>query len=195
MIYKIKKFLRPVIYYVLPCVLLTLSVLYPGQLYNKFGEYAIYSLGIILFVKPIAAILKINLLWEIVSYRKELGLLVFWLFFFHAAGMSYLYGFYMPETWQYFTAPTYWGIVAGLGTTILAVTSNSYFIKLLKRNWKRLHYSAYFVYFAALMHISLIREEYFWNAVIFITFAILKIVEFNKLRKTKVVSGFPSARE
>ncbi|OGH59364.1 MAG: hypothetical protein A2725_00865 [Candidatus Magasanikbacteria bacterium RIFCSPHIGHO2_01_FULL_33_34] len=181
---KFRKITHLLIYYLTPVFLLILATQIKSlEFFKLLGQSALYLLGVILFVKPLAAIFKLKIFWKIVSYRRELGVLNFWLFFFHFAGMNYMYQFYKPEYWGSLGTPIYWGLVAGLGMTILTLTANNYAIKKLKKNWKKLHYSAYFVMFAAFVHVALTKQEVVKYALIFALFVILKVIEFRKIKK------------
>lgn len=179
--FSVKKILGIFSYYIAPLVLAVLSFIVPGnELFPLIGNYSLVLLGFTLFVKPLAAIFKINFLWTIVSLRRELGILVFWLFFFHAAGLIYMYNLYRPEIFMSLQAGSYFGITAGLGLIVLALTSNDYSIGLLKRNWKKLHYSVYAIFLFALLHRAFITGEFFLSISVFFVFTILKIIEFKK---------------
>lgn len=188
MSFNIKKSLGIFCYYIAPLALAGLSFFnVDDDLFPLLGNLSLMLLGITLFVKPLAAIFKINFLWTIVSWRRELGLLVFWLFFFHAAGLIYMFNLYKPEMWADFPIGLYFGLVAGLGLLLIAPTSNNYAIRLLKRNWKRLHYSVYVIFLFALLHRALIKGEYIFPLSIFFIFVILKVIEFRKLKKQSTV--------
>jgi len=181
---KFRKIFQILVYYVTPITLLVFSfITKDSHFFAELGNYSLYLLSAILFVKPIAAISKINFFWDIVSYRRELGILTFWLFLFHSAGLVYLYKFYEPSAWSNLSGSIYWGLVGGLGMTILAITANNYAVRLLRRNWKRLHYLAYFVLLTAFIHTALIRDEYVLFTVVFAIFFVLKVIEFSKLKK------------
>ena len=177
-----RKITHGFIYYLLPLSLAFLFYWRPNRFWFIWLGYStIYLLGVILFCQPLAVLLNIKWLWKIKSYRRELGILSFWTFFFHAAGFSYLYQLYRFEPWP---AALYWGAAAGLGMLILGVTSNTYAVRLLRRNWKRLHRIVYFVFAAALTHIALTRQRgYELYLIVFLIFFILKLLEWRKTKR------------
>ena len=182
---KYKKIFQRLVYYALPIGLLIFFFMFRKDVVFFFGlgNYAIYLLGAILFIKPLAVIFEVKFFWQIVSYRRELGILDFWLFFSHAAGMSYLYGFSDPTMWGKLPSFVYWGVAAGIGMFVVAGTSNDYAVKLLKRNWKRVQSLTYLVFLFALLHAGVRKDQLFLYLSIFFVFAVLKIIEFRKVRK------------
>lgn len=176
-----KKFTHLVIYYLIPLLLIYLSYISPAPtFFASLGRYTFYLLLIILFSKPLAVLTGGKFFWKIVSYRRELGVLSFWTFIFHAAGLTYSYQLYRFASWP---VAVYWGAAAGIGMLILGLTSNKYAVRLLRRNWKRLHRIVYFVFFAALIHIALTRQEYLLYPIIFLLYFGLKILEWTKIKK------------
>ncbi len=113
------------------------------QLLNYFGLWNLYFLILTLAATPLAKIFK----WRVVlSYRRMLGLY----FYFYLVMHFLVYGtFFLNWQWSlviteiikrpYITV----GFVALVLATLLAITSNQYSQRKLKKNWKRLHYLTY----------------------------------------------------
>jgi methionine sulfoxide reductase heme-binding subunit len=167
-----------VAYYLLPLVLLFGSVvLYSRGYFALLGNIAEYLLVFILFVKPLAVITKLKLLRRFVLYRRELGVAVFWFFLFHI-GSYFVLGMSLDS---FLNGKMFFGLVAGLGLLVLALTSNNFSVKLLKRNWKKLQYFVYFVLFGVLLHSNLMRGEgLFEFYLIFGLFVVLKGLEWGR---------------
>ena len=184
--YKFRKILQIIAYYILPITLLILAFgKTEREVFTKLGNTSLILLSLIVFIKPLAVIFKKKFLWNIVSLRRELGVANFWTFFFHFTGLYYVNSLtpraiFIPD---YFI---FWGAMAGIGMIILSVSANNFSTRLLKKNWKRLHYITYPVFLFALYHGSKAQDEivnFYVGASVFI---ILKIIEFTiKHKKSK----------
>jgi sulfoxide reductase heme-binding subunit YedZ len=151
---RFRKVVDPLVYYIFPMGLIVYSVFFPSsELFNILGGLSKKLLIFLLFIKPVAKILHSKLLMKVTGYRRQLGLITFWLFFVHTAGLIYLYNLWSVN--DYLTAKHLIGVIAGIGLIILAITSNDYSIKLLKNNWKKLQYLVYPVLFGVLYHTSI----------------------------------------
>lgn len=181
-----RKLTHATVYYIFPLVLILISVNDPGrELLGLFGNATLILLVVILFSKPLAVLFNLKILWKIVGYRRELGILTFWVFLFHGAGMIYLYNLYDPATWKWISAYIYWGLAGGIGIIILGITSNNIAVRLLKKNWKKIQYLSYFVLVMGLVHIALLKQEYTLQILIFVAFVILKISAWMKIKYKK----------
>ena len=183
-----RKVLQLIAYYLLPLTLLALAFLRTeAATFAQFGSLALLLLIFIVFIKPIAVIARQKLLWKFISLRRELGIANFWLFFFHFAGLYYIYNMTPSRLFDtsYFV---FWGALAGIGMVILAATANNFSTKLLKRNWKRLHYITYLIFLLALYHGSKAEKEIEKFYIVGSIFIVLKIIEYlihHKKRKNK----------
>ena len=182
--YKFRKILQIIAYYILPITLLILAFgKTEREVFTKLGNTSLILLSLIVFIKPLAVIFKKKFLWNIVSLRRELGVANFWTFFFHFTGLYYVNSLtpraiFNPD---YFI---FWGAMAGIGMIILSVSANNFSTRLLKKNWKRLHYLAYLIFLAAFYHASLAQDELMRFYIIASVFIILKIIE--KLLRKKL---------
>ena len=85
------------------------------------------------------------------KYRRQIGLIAFVLALAH--------GFLLirKRNLDFFDLQTYWIYIQGLATllifTLLAITSNNWSIRKLKRNWKKLHSLTYLAMFLLTWHI------------------------------------------
>ncbi|WP_019509574.1 ferric reductase-like transmembrane domain-containing protein [Pleurocapsa sp. PCC 7319] len=87
----------------------------------------------------------------LLKYRRQIGLLAFALAFFHG------YLLVLKRNFDFFDLQTYWIYIQGVATfivfTLLAITSNNWSIKKLKRNWKKLHSLTYLAMFLLTWHV------------------------------------------
>jgi sulfoxide reductase heme-binding subunit YedZ len=155
---RFRKYVKNGVYYVLPPMLFFFSIVHPERdFFNLIGTIAEYLLIFIMFVKPLSYIFSSKFFLKAVTYRKESGIASFWFFFFHAAGLIYILKIFNFSS--YLIPYMFWGSIAGIGMAILALTSNKFSLRLMKKNWKKLQYIAYPVFFATLAHISLFQYD------------------------------------
>ena len=130
--------------------------------YRNLGEFSWNILLLIVFLRPLSDIFpEFKILKRVLPLRKEAGILCGTLAIAHSIGFflnkeipleSWFIGAQYWDMSQHF----FWGILGVIIAALLTITSNTFSIKLLKRNWKKLHKFTYlFVIFVAL-HISLI---------------------------------------
>lgn len=87
----------------------------------------------------------------LLKHRRSIGILAFCLAFIH--------GFLLvrQRNFDFFDQKTYWIYIQGITTfvifTLLAITSNDWSVKKLKKNWKRLHSLTYLAMFLLTWHI------------------------------------------
>lgn len=189
-----KKNLSILCLYILPIILFLvfLYVYFFDLNYYKFskkfcGFASIILLSFILFVKPISKIFSSKIFFKISSFRKELGILMFYFFLVHMIGTMLHKNLFSSKFLENFkiTLPFFWGVLSGVIIIILGLTSNNFSVKKLnsfvKMGWKKLQYLVYFSYAFALIHIFLINKKIFY-LVLFFVFLILKILEFSKVK-------------
>lgn len=152
-----EKLISVLAYYAIPIVLLLQSSEYSDIVwYGKIAEVLLYAT---LFVKPVAMLVRWNVLLKILPYRRQMGVATFWFAFFHGANMLLAIGLQKPA-WYFDPGSLIpYGILALLGLSVMAVTSNDRAVRYLGRNWKRVHYLAYPVFFLVLLHVSIAQKE------------------------------------
>jgi sulfoxide reductase heme-binding subunit YedZ len=179
---KIRRIIQVVSYYVIPVVLLLLTLLIrDGDLFESFGSISLYLLIAVMFIKPVVKILNIKLFMKLLLYRREVGLLTFWFFLFHAYGLIVSQNIGLSSLLNTGSF-LFYGCVGGAMLVILAVTSNKISQKLLKKNWKRVQYLSYAALFFVLLHVSLVEGELWMFFLVGGLFIVLKIIEFKKIR-------------
>ena len=187
------RILELVCYYVLPIVL-TASLFAVSFESMKawgvlLGKGSLILFVAIMFIKPFSRFFpRVGIFMRIVAWRKELGIAVFYLAFFHTLAMFMSTGLLatMDEWFGDITDPAFMGSLSLLIMFVLYLTSNSFSIQKMRQNWKKLHYFAYPALLFALMHKFGVEEGTFVPAfVVFGIFVVLKIVEFLKVRKLR----------
>lgn len=134
----------------------------PGKALVLFsGDWALRFLLLALLVSPVKRWVGIS---EVLRYRRMLGLYAFFYATIHlVAVFTYLVGWSTQIFVEEFSERPYMalGIVAWLIMLPLAMTSNQLMIRLLKKNWARLHRLVYAAGILACAHfIWLVRSEY-----------------------------------
>ena len=94
------------------------------------------------------------------TYRRQIGLLAFALAFVHGWLLM------SKRNIDLYDSSTYWVYIQGVATfiifTFLALTSNNWSIKKLKKNWKKLHSLTYLCMFLLTWHI-LDKMNPYWS--------------------------------
>ena len=181
-----KRVMNVLCYYVLPILIISLSFIFTNfRYFNLTGRIAEVLLILILFVKPVAILTNRLFLRKFLAYRRQLGVLIFWLTLIHTIGFIYLFKMFKFSDFLGFKNHAFWGMLATIGMIVLGITSNKFSLLLLKQNWKKLQYLAYPVLFATLLHIGIVSNEMRLFYILTTTFTILKILEFIKRNKQK----------
>jgi len=140
-----------------------LGLLFP-QYSQTFGSAAEYLLLFILLISPLSKLFRMKLLYQVMGLRRELGIWFAYLAIVHSVG--YLSN---PDWFGVFIAPHLsepasifpryiFGIIALILTLPLLITSNALSLRLLRGNWKRVHFLAYPLFATMLLHIFLPRN-------------------------------------
>ncbi len=140
-----------------------LGLLFP-QYSKTFGSAAEYLLLFMLLVSPLSKLFRMKLLYQVMGLRRELGIWFAYLAIVHSVG-------YMsnPDWFGVFIAPHLsepaailpryiFGIIALVLTLPLLITSNALSLRLLRGNWKRVHFLVYPLFATMLLHIFLPRN-------------------------------------
>ncbi|QQS61328.1 MAG: ferric reductase-like transmembrane domain-containing protein [Candidatus Moraniibacteriota bacterium] len=180
---KIKKVLDILSYGVIPLGGLFLSIFFPSvDVFGTFGQIAQIGLLIILFMKPIAFIVPLQFLKRALTYRRQLGVAVFWFSLFHGIGFIYQYRLLNPSDFFGFTNHLLYAGIALLMMIVLGLTSNDVSIKFFQKNWKRIQYLAYPTLFLVLIHSSMWEGEMMKVYVLGGLFLILKYLQMKRFR-------------
>lgn len=162
----VKLVVQILVYYVTPPALLLLSIFVgDGHFFKEVGNWALNVLIGVMFIKPLYVLIPWKFLRYLGTYRREAGVLTFWLFLFHAIGLIYSRQLFDLSAYFVFDRYLFWGAVAGLMLVILGLTSNNISVRTLKGNWKRVQYLAYPAFVFTLIHAGLAHRggEELWS--------------------------------
>lgn len=94
---------------------------------------------------------KTGLPKSLLKYRREIGVIAFFLALGHGVLLV------SKRNFDFFDIQTYWIYIQGVVTfiifTLLAITSNDWSVKKLKKNWKKLHELTYLAMFLLVWHV------------------------------------------
>ena len=125
---------------------------------QRTGRLAILWLVLSLACTPLAAIFG----WkELVKRRRTIGLYAFLMAFLHVSIFLALdFGFSWGLIWAEILEKQFIlvGAISFSGITLLAATSFKYWQKTLKKNWKRLHKTVYFIAPLVVIHYTLAKK-------------------------------------
>jgi len=172
------------VYVVLPLALLALWFSPQAAFFaRQTGELAQQILLLLLFMKPAAVIFNIRILRRALIYRRQMGVAVVYLALFHFALLVNPARLLDPS---YYTVGNHvlYGAPALLILALLGITSNDRALKLLRRNWLRLHKLAYPALVLVMIHSALANGELFKIALIIPLYFILKTLEWRGTRIT-----------
>lgn len=179
----LKKFLDIICYLFLPISLVLLSFILPyKETFNYFGWGATILLLFILFIKPMGMIFNITWMRRWVGYRRQLGVAIFWLTLFHSVMLIYELEFFDVVYYLGWDNYLFYGMIATVGIVILGITSNTWSVRMLKRNWKKLQYITYPVFALTLIHIGIFRGMLEIAISVIVVYFVLKIMEFRGMQ-------------
>ncbi len=184
---KFRNILQIFCYYIIPIILSIHFIINPDRKFlNVIGWISIIIVCFILFIKPIAMITQYKHFKRFLLYRRELGILSFWLALYHSLGYLYFFKMYKLLISNNLASYSYFGIPAFLIMFILGITSNKISMKLLKTKWKKVQYLAYGALILTMFHIELVKYQTFhFSFIISALFVILKYLEYKKIRIKK----------
>jgi sulfoxide reductase heme-binding subunit YedZ len=180
-------------YYILPAIMLItelMAIIANASLYRllvNYGNYAMYLVIIILFVKPLSILFpKIKPFRTLMTYRREMGVLAFWFAVFHSIALLFYLEIFKTGDISilYQDSALLFGVLALFCMLILGFTSNKLAVIKLKRNWKRVQMVAYPALFLIVFHMMQHEKEYS-GLIILIAFLSLKTAEYLHLKKLK----------
>lgn len=166
-------------FYLLPIVLITLNILAPKlNLLVLSGSIAEILFIAIMFFKPIAVISNSEKLRNLLPYRKELGITIFWFALFHGVGLIFKYNLMDINRYLTLSSHLLYAALAMIFIIILGITSNNFSMEKLGPNWKRLQYLAYLALLLTILHSSMVTKNMLKFYIIAPLFIVLKGVEW-----------------
>ncbi|NCN87736.1 MAG: hypothetical protein GW941_02475 [Candidatus Pacebacteria bacterium] len=177
------KLVRTISYYLAPLFVLLLVFMFPDyKLFLNLGNAAMLLVTANLFLKPIVVLFPFKILKKFMHYRREVGVLSFWMFVGHALGMFVSQAYTIQDVLD-FNLFIILGMIAGYGMIILALTSNNLAVKYLKRNWKKVQQLAYPTFFIIVAHAALAEGEIGKVFLFGGSFIVLKGLQYWKQKK------------
>lgn len=147
---------------------------------KEAGEFARNLLFVIVLTSPLAKLFRMKLMYQIMSLRRELGIWFAYLAIVHGVGYALDPDWFSVFIAPYAAQPTsilpryLFGISALLLTLPLLLTSNNLATRILKGNWKRVHWLTYPMFAFVLLHSFLPDRSGFANALVgWLQFAIV----------------------
>ncbi len=186
------KYINTLCYYIIPAwALLYVFVPYfmwDSIYYNNavsLWSVAFYILLGLLFIKPLTLIFSdIRLFAKLLILRKQFWVLMLWFFLGHfiwtVLSIWYKDIFFLIQA-QGLKSYFVWGILAGIIVFLLWITSNVYSMKLLKKNWKRLHKLVYPALLFTALHIYFIAGDVI-PLVITVLYWVVKIIAWKWIK-------------
>lgn len=171
-------------YWVIPTVFASASFFFPGgDLYSALGLVAMYLLAFLLFLKPVAILSRRRELLYLLQFRRQFGVAVFWLALFHGAGYLLLYDLWGTPLLSDLSSHHFYGLVGLFGLIILALTSNDFSVKFLKKHWKQIHWLVYPVFVLVLLHAGLAHGSLVLFSGVTIVYGVLKYLDWKQKKK------------
>ena len=170
-------------YYGVPLAAMGLTLFaWDEETFLTLGDVSLYLLYVILFLSPVSTVFPYPYIRKAMAYRRQMGVSAFWFAFVHTAGEFYHHDLTVLSEYIVLTDYIFYGAVGFLGMIILALTSNDFSLRLLKRNWKRVQYIAYPVLFLALAHAAIATQEFAEYISIGGAYIVLKVLAYKHIR-------------
>ena len=154
------------------------------RIINHFGEWTLIFLLLTLSMSPLKKITK-SLRW--IKFRRMLGLFTFFYASIHMSsyvGLDYRFNFEPLIDDVLNKKFIFIGFSAWLLLTPLAITSSDKMVKILKKNWKKLHRLIYIISIFGVLHFIWLSKTIFFKPLVFLIILIVLLlfrINFRKL--------------
>ncbi len=153
------------------------------EITHHTGEWTLIFIIITLAMSPLKKITKLNI-W--ISFRRMLGLFVFFYATIHL--MTYIFIDYRFDWQQIYNDVLkkkyiFIGFSAWLLLIPLAATSSQKMTKLLKQNWKKLHRLIYVIAIFGALHYIWLSKTIFFKPLIFVIIILILLIFRLNFRK------------
>ena len=170
--------------------LVPLALLPFAPFQKLLGNWAWALLLVLLFVSPLFKISGLRSLGVLLSFRKELGILMGTCGVAHAAGYFLMPGVDLPTSaafWWSNGLPTFlaWGAAALVVAIPLWLTSNAWAVRLLGKKWKWLHRCAYALLLLTALHVAFAKYAFVGTFAWVGAYAALKAADWWGVRLAK----------
>jgi sulfoxide reductase heme-binding subunit YedZ len=188
----LKNYFKPAVFFLSlwPIYLIVYQLIYNklgpepvDRIINHFGEWTLIFVLLTLSMTPLK---KITNSLEWIKFRRMLGLFAFFYASIHMlsyVGLDYRFDF-KPLIDDVFKKKfIFIGFSAWLLLVPLAITSSDKMVKVLKKNWKKLHSLIYIISIFGIMHFIWLSKTIFFKPLVFLIiliFLLLFRVNFKK---------------
>ncbi|MBI4975328.1 ferric reductase-like transmembrane domain-containing protein [Candidatus Peregrinibacteria bacterium] len=134
--------------------------------YNHYKDFASYGWGMlvaVMLIRPLADVFTdLRILRTLVSLRRQFGIFTGFLLLSHAVGffvsnqISFLAPLSDSNFWD-FSGYISWGLLGIIAAIPVLITSNNFFIRILKSRWKTLQRLTYLLFIFGGIHIYMLR--------------------------------------
>ena len=168
-------------------VLSVLSALLFPSLKGFLWDLSLYSVFLLMIIRPIADIFNIVFFRKLIVFRKHLGIfsssivVVYGLIHYYNLGLNGFLSEYFSLAYWTFSNNLFWAHMGELTGFILLITSNRFSMRLLKRNWKRIQKLSYLYFFSGAWYVFSSFDKTFGIIAIIIVFE-LTIIAYIKKR-------------
>ena len=134
--------------------------------FKLFGQFGWHILFGVMLIRPLTEVFpRVLFFRKLMLWRREFGVLSGILFLLHVAGY-FLRWEVLP--WTIFSDSSYlgwsnflfWGLLGIIILIPVFITSNNFFQRTLKQNWKRVQRLSYVLFLAGVLHIYFLGEYY-----------------------------------
>ena len=143
---------------------------------HHFGEWTLIFICLTLSMSPLKKITNSNI-W--IGYRRMLGLFVFFYATIHMltyVGLDYWFDWKSIFDDVIKKKYIFIGFAAWLLLIPLAITSSQKMVKLLKKNWKRIHRLIYIIAIFGVLHYIWLSKTIFFGPLIYLIIIIILLI-------------------
>ena len=171
-----KNYLKPAVFLLLlwPIYIITYQIIFNklgpepvDRIINHFGEWTLIFIILTLSISPLR---QLTNSFELIKLRRMFGLFTFFYASIHMlsyVGLDYRFN-YEPLINDVFKKKfIFIGFSAWLMLTLLALTSSDYMVRLLKKNWKKLHRLVYLIAIFGALHFIWLSKTIFFKPLIY----------------------------
>tara|TARA_B100000497_G_scaffold2012_1_gene2368 strand:+ start:1348 stop:1929 length:582 start_codon:yes stop_codon:yes gene_type:complete len=154
------------------------------RIINHFGEWTLIFILLTLSMTPLR---KITNSLEWIKFRRMLGLFAFFYASIHMlsyVGLDYRFNFKPLINDVLKKKFVFIGFSAWLLLIPLAITSSDRMVKILKKNWKKLHRLIYLISIFGILHLIWLSKTIFFKPLIFLIILIILLLFRINLNKS-----------
>lgn len=153
---------KPVLYWL--AWIVPFSILLMPREHGEFAEIGWYSLLAVMIIRPLADVLPgLKILGTLTGLRREVGVFAGMMLLAHFVGWMIvrevsLFDIFTSSRYWQFDGFFLWGLLGILFGVLVLTTSNTFSMRLLKCNWKRVQQLSYLMLLFGGIHVALVGE-------------------------------------